>query len=225
MTERSSLYGVATVAIAVIIVSASVGAFYYFQYSYEISNNEKLVRELNDSGSAYAGLASNYNGLLSKYNESVSLLSRSISVMNTSERVYGEASRELSALWQEYLALKPASTTLLHNDVLIEFENGSRTWFNNTAIQPGWNLYVETVVLTKGNMGAQWFPQYGSHLVKSLFGASSTQTKFWFVWSYNQTTSWQLASAGSDQLIVFNASQYAWTLCGVDQSFNPTCKP
>src|SRR5437016_7217336 len=98
----------------------------------------------------YALLASAYNGLLSNYSRSISLLSRSIAVVNTSQPVYREASRELSALWREYLVLKPASTQLQQDSVLVDFGNGTRSWYNNTQLKQGWKLYNETVGQTKG---------------------------------------------------------------------------
>lgn len=224
MNQRS-FYGIAAVSVALILVGGTFAAYYFAQYRSEKGTNAKLLQELNDSTSKYAQLASNYNTLLSRYNESVSLLSRSIAVINTSEPVYQQASKELSALWETYLGLKPASTSLIQNNVLISFGNGSRVWYNNTSAQPGWNFYVETLVLENGNVVARWYPQFGSHLVSAIGGVSDTQTKFWFVWTFDKTTSWQQAPVGADQLMVFNGSIFAWTFCEVDQNFNPTCTP
>jgi hypothetical protein len=223
--NQRSFYGVAAVAVASILVGATFAAYYFAQYSSEKSANAELLQELNGSTSKYTQLASNYNTLLSRYNESVSLLSRSIGVINTSEPVYRQASSELNALWQTYLGLKPASTSLLQNNVLINFGNGTRVWYNNTRGQPGWNFYVETIVLENGNVVAKWYPQFGSHLVTAIGGVSSTQTKFWFVWTFDKAASWQQAPVGADQLMVTDGSTFAWTLCSVDQNFNPTCKP
>ncbi len=224
MNQRS-IYGIAAIAVASILVGGTFAAYYFSQYSGEKSANAGLLQELNDSTSKYTQLASNYNTLLSRYNESISLLSRSISVINTSEPVYQQASKELNSLWQTYLGLKPASTTLLQNDVLINFGNGTRVWYNNTRAQPGWNFYVETVVVENGNVVAKWYPQFGSHLVSAIGGVSSTQNKFWFVWTFSRAASWQQAPVGADQLMVLNGSTFAWTFCQVDQNFNPTCKP
>ncbi|TLY00188.1 MAG: hypothetical protein E6K90_04415 [Thaumarchaeota archaeon] len=131
----------------------------------------------------------------------------------------------MSALWREYLVLKPASTQLQQDSVLVDFGNGTRSWYNNTQLQPGWNLYIETVVLMKGNVVAQWFPQYGSHLVSGIGGAGSTSTKYWFIWTYDKTQGWQQAQVGADQLQTQDGSVFAWTLCAVDQNFQPNCKP
>jgi len=109
--------------------------------------------------------------------------------------------------------------------VLFDFGNGTRVWYNDTAIQPGWNFYVETVILTKGGLAAQWYPQYGEHLVTGIQGVTNTQTKYWFLWTYSAAASWQSAQVGADQLTAYNGSIYAWTFCGATLAFEPTCRP
>lgn len=226
MTSKG-LPGVAVVALALILITGTIAGYYYYSYANQAAIGSNLTRELGHLNSNYTSLAANYNGLLSKYNETLSLLSRSIALVNTSAPVYVQASKELNSLWQTYLALKPASTTVLKNNVLFDFGNGTRVWRNNTAIQPGWNLYIETVVLTNGKVVATWYPQYQSHFVAGIGGVSNTQTQFWFLWTYNKTSSWQPAQAGADQLVAYSNSVYAWTFCATDKDYNPlaSCKP
>ncbi len=225
MTLRGIIYGMASVMIALVVIVGSVGAYYFTQYSNERTLSANLNRQLNDSATKYSQLASNFNDLLSSYNRTISLLSRSIAVLNTSQPVYQEASKQLSTLWHEYLTFKPTSTSLYKNNVLFDFGNGTRVWYNNTAIQPGWNFYIESVILTKGGLAAQWYPQYGEHFVTGIQGVTNTQTKFWFLWTYSAASSWQLAQVGADQLAVFDGSTYAWTFCGTTPAYEPTCKP
>ncbi len=225
MTSRGTIYGMASVIIVLVVVGGTVGAYYFARYNDERTVNANLNLQLNDSATRYGQLASNFNDLLSSYNRTLSLLSRSIAVLNTSQPVYQEASKQLSAFWQEYLTLKPASTSLYKNDVLFDFGNGTRVWYNGTAVQPGWNFYVESVILTKGGLAAQWYPQYGEHLVTGIQGVMNTRTNSWFLWTHSGTTSWQLAQVGADQLTAFNGSVYAWTFCGTTAAYEPTCKP
>jgi len=225
MTSRGTIYGMASLIIASVVIGGTVGVNYFTQYSRERTVNANLILQLNDSATRYGQLASNFNDLLSSYNRTLSLLSRGIAVLNTSQPVYQEASKQLSALWQKYLTLKPASTALYKNDVLFDFGNGTRVWYNGTAIQPGWNFYVESVILTKGSLAAQWYPQYGEHLVTGIQGVANTQTMYWFLWTYSAASSWQPAQAGADQLIAFDGSIYAWTFCGATPAFEPTCRP
>ena len=148
-----------------------------------------------------------------------------VGVLSTFAIVDYARNRHRATRWREYLVLKPASTELQQDSVLVDFGNGTRSWYNNTQLQPGWNLYIETVVLMKGNVVAQWFPQYGSHLVSGIGGAGSTSTKYWFIWTYDKTQGWQQAQVGADQLQTQDGSVFAWTLCAVDQNFQPNCKP
>lgn len=225
MTSKNAFYGLAVAATALIIISATVAGYYYVQNATAVSNNSQLTQELNSANSNYTKLASNYNLILSRYNETISLLSRAIGVINTSQPIYRQASLELSSLWRTYQNLNPASASLLHNSVLFDYGNGTRTWFNNTAIEAGWNLYIETVVLAKGHVAAQWYPQYSAHFVTGIAGVSNTNTKYWFLWSYNKTASWQVSQVGADSILVTSGSVYAWTYCGSDQNFNPICRP
>ena len=139
--------------------------------------------------------------------------------------IYTQASTQLSQLWSQYLALKPARGTLYSADILIDYGNGTRVWHNGTAAQPGWNMYTETVVLTGGDIQAQWYPQYQEHLVSAIGGIPDTQTKSWFLWTYNATASWQSAQVGADLLPVYNGSVFAWTFCGETASYSPDCTP
>jgi hypothetical protein len=151
-----------------------------------------------------------------------------MAALNTSEPIYQQASTQLSQLWSQYLGLKPASSSLYTADILINFENGTWLWYNNTQVQPGWSMYTETVVLTQGNMQATWDPEYGEHFVTGIDGVSSTNTLFWWLWTYdktNQTSPWQVAQIGADLLTVYNGSVFAWTYCGMTSSYTPACSP
>lgn len=223
----STSLSIVTVAVALIVVVGTVAGYFYYNYSNEVTLQSNLERELTALNANYTALASGYNNLLSKYNETLSLLSQSIALINTSSPVYVQASKELASLWQTYLALKPASVTVLKNNVLIDFGNGTRAWHNNTAVQPGWNLYIETLVLADGNVVAKWYPQYQAHFVTGIGGVSNSRSAFWFIWTYNKTASWQEAQAGADQLVAYDGSVYAWTFCTTDQNFKPVgpCRP
>jgi hypothetical protein len=211
--------------VALLIISATAGAYYYYEYQQATQSKNQYVSELTTATSRYDGLASNYNASLSLYNETFSLLVGTIAVVNTSLPIYQHASSQLSQLWSRYLSLKPASSSLYAANILIDFGNGTRHWYNNTQVQPGWNVYVETVVLSRGNLQAQWYPQYQEHFISGIDGVSNSKTMFWFLWTHNETASWQTAQVGADQLPVYNGSVFAWTYCGETASYAPTCRP
>jgi hypothetical protein len=218
-------YGVAVALAALLVISATAAAYFYSEDQQVTQSKDHYVSELTTATSEYDSLASNYNTSLALYNATFALLVGAISVVNTSLPIYQQASSQLSQLWGRYLSLKPASASLYSADILVEFGNGTKQWHNDTLVQPGWNMYTETVVLTKGDLQAQWYPEYSEHLVEAIDGISNTQSMSWFLWTYNETASWQPSPLGADDVPVYNGSVFAWTFCGQTASFAPECTP
>jgi hypothetical protein len=213
--------------LALLVVSGIVGAFYYSQYNAQVATSRQYLKDLQAVDSEFNETATNYDILLNQYNLSVSLLSKSVAQLNTSSPVYAQASTELAALWKTYLDLRPEKTSLYSAGVVIDFENGTKTWYNNTSVQPGWNLYVLTVVLTSGRVDSQWYPQYGEHFVTGVEGVTNNPAlnRAWFFWDLN-ASKWQNPPVGADDLNVYNGSYFAWTYCSYDPStFAPKCAP
>ena len=102
------------------------------------------------------------------------------------------------------------------SDVLIDYGNGTRHWYNSTNIQPGTNFYVETQIITGGQINATYYPEYQSHLVTAINNVGNTNSLYWFLWTYNSTALWQQASVGPDLLPVTNGSIFAWSYCGAN---------
>ena len=223
--QSKSMYGVAITLVALLIISATAGGYYYYEYQQANSSRNQYVSELTTATSQYDSLASSYNASLSLYNETFSLLAGAIAVVNTSLPIYQQASVQLWQLWNKYLGLKPASSSLYAADILVDFGNGTSLWYNNTHVQPGWNMYTETVVLSHGDLQAQWYPVYQEHLLTGIDGIPDSQSMSWFLWTYNKTASWQPSQVGADLLQVYNGSVIAWTYCGETASYAPECNP
>lgn len=115
------------------------------------------------------------------------------------------------------------SSLPLTTNILLDFGNGTHVWYNDTVVQPGWNLYLATVDVTRGNMNATWYPSYGEHLVTAIDGVQDTANETWFIWTYNSTMSWQVSASGADQLQTFSGTVFAWSYCGLTPSYAPTC--
>ena len=226
MSNRSkTLYGAVVVLIALLIVGAVAGIYYYYEYGQATQSKNQYVSELVSATGQYNNLASNYNSSLALDNKTLSLLVGTVAAINTSLPIYKQASTELSSLWAQYVSLKPPQGSLYTANILFDFGNGTLNWYNNTQIQPGWNIYVTTVVLSSGNLQAQWYPQYQEHFITGIDGVSNSGSTYWFLWTYNSTAGWQVAQVGADDLPVYNASVLAWTYCGETPSYAPTCTP
>ncbi len=113
-------------------------------------------------------------------------------------------------------------------NILVDFGNGTSTWYNDTSLAPGSNLYTATVLIMNGNVNASYDAQYQEHFVNGIGGIQNTNSEFWFLWTYQQSNStapWQMAQVGADDLPITNGVIYAWTFCGVNSDYNPTCTP
>ena len=215
------------VFVALLILVSAFALFYYGQDQQALTQNQSHVDELSTALASYKALSGEYNSSLAEYNVTLSLLTESVANLNTSTPAYGNASLALSSLWASYqrLASYSGRRALVYGvNLFVDFGNGTRRWYNDTSVQPGWNAYVATLVFMDGNVQAAWYPQYGEHFVTALGGVPQTSSTSWFFWEFSGRA-WGLAPTGADGLQMDNGTTMAWTLCGYDSSYNPTCTP
>ncbi len=113
-------------------------------------------------------------------------------------------------------------------NIMIDYGNGTHDWYNSTSLKPGSNLYTATVLALNGNVNASYYQEFQEHLVTGIGGVEQTSTKYWFLWTFNpsnSTSPWQIAQSGPDLIVILNGADYAWTFCGTDANYNPTCTP
>ncbi|HZW58226.1 MAG TPA: hypothetical protein VFF30_18200 [Nitrososphaerales archaeon] len=125
---------------------------------------------------------------------------------------------------QQYVAELRRLGASYYTNVVIDYGNDTYYWYNQTKVQPGWNLYTVTLLVTNGEVNATCC-EYGSHFVTGIGGIQNSKSEYWFLWNYTTSASWQTASVGADEITVTNNSIFAWTYCGIDPSYNPTCRP
>jgi hypothetical protein len=225
--SKGTFYGAAAVLLALLIIVSTFGIYYYGQDQQALAQNQTHVEELGAALASYSALSGEYNSSLTEFNATLSLLTAAVGNLNTSTPAYGNASLALSSLWAAYQRLADYSgrKALVYGvHILVNFGNGTQRWYNDTRIQPGWNGYVATLVVLGGEVQAVWYPQYGEHLVTGLGGASQSSSTSWFFWEFGGS-GWSLAPTGADGLQMDNGTTVAWTLCGYDSNFNPTCTP
>jgi len=223
---KGVFYGLIAVFLALLIILSSLTLYYYGQEQQSTSQNQKYADELTTALARYNSLSGSFNASLADYGTALALLSSAVANLNTSTPAYRNASLDLASLWSSYQQLSSASgrKALVYSvHLLLDFGNGTRRWYNDTSIQPGWNGYVATLILLRGNVQAVWYPQYGEHYVTGVDGAPQAPSTSWFFWSFEGN--WTLASTGADGLRVNNGTSIAWTLCGYDVNYDPTCSP
>ena len=225
--KKGTLYGVVALFLVLLILVSTVALYYYEEDQLVSSQNHRYQSELNTALSHYSSLSQDFNSSLENYKLTLTLLASALSNLNTTIPAYHLGSQALASLWSSYqqLARSSGRTALVYEvQMLVDYGNGTRRWYNNTAIQPGWNGYVATLVLMNGNIQATWYPQYGEHLVTGIGGVSQGSSNSWFFWEYG-SGGWSVASTGADGAQINNGTRIAWTLCGYDSNFNPSCTP
>lgn len=101
-------------------------------------------------------------------------------------------------------------------DVLLNYGEGRREWFNNTRVPIGWNFYNLTFFLTKGNIDAKYFPEFSAHLVNAIKGVGLNKPPaqkdwYWIAWQWDtDKKSWKPLETGADLLVVQNKQVLAW---------------
>ncbi|MDV3277918.1 MAG: hypothetical protein LYZ69_05565 [Nitrososphaerales archaeon] len=230
MIPKEALYGAIAVLLATSLLASSLALNYYNQYQQQSSEAQSYAGELRVNLGEYRSLSSSYQVALKDYNSTISLLSQAVSGLNTSSPTYARASLALALLWRSYLNLsraEPISAAYSVN-VFFEFGNGTRRWFNETAVQPGWNAYIVTLVVVNGKMQATWYPSYGEHFVTGLAGIQDDPAvnRAWLLWTWDSVHRWQTASVGADQVPALNGTVFAWTYCSYNPStYAPLCAP
>jgi hypothetical protein len=227
MVSKGAFYGIVVTLVALLLISSAFALVYFGEYQQEVAQNHSYVGELNTALASYRSLSGSYNSSLSGYSTALSLLTTAVANLNTSTPAYKNASMALASLWSSYQRLASISgrrALVYEMHMLVDFGNGTRSWHNGTAILPGWNGYVVSLVLLDGNVQATWYPQYGEHLVTGIDGVPQTASTSWFVWQFSHG-SWTASQTGADQLRIDNGTVIAWTLCGYDVNYNPKCSP
>ncbi len=230
MVSKGTLYGVVAVLLAASLLASSIALLYYTQYQQQTSETQRYVGELNAALGQYDSLSSSYQSALRGYNRTISLLSEALSNLNTSSPAYLDGSRALASLWRSYLDLtgKKASSITYSVNLRLDFGNGTKRWYNGTAIQPGWNAYIVTLLAMNGKVQATWYPSYGEHFVTAIGGVQNNPraSQGWLLWTWNSTARWKQTSVGPDLLPMYNGSVFAWTFCAYDpNTYVPLCSP
>lgn len=233
MVARGTFYGVVALLVAISLISSSFAVSYYGQLQQQESQSQRYSGELATALAQYRVLGSSYQTALDSLNRTIFLLSQALSGLNTTSPAYKEGTASLASIWKTYLGLtkvKGGSEQYSVN-MLLQYGNGTKRWFNETATQPGWNAYTVTLVALNGSVQAAFYPSIGPHgdyFVTGIVGVNNapSQNEAWLLWTWNSTQAWQLANTGPAEIPTYNGSVFAWTYCAYNPTtYAPLCTP
>ncbi len=119
------------------------------------------------------------------------------------------------------------SSILVKVDTLINYGNGTSTWFNRTDIPSNWNFYTLTTVVANNSVEAQFYgPPTCEHFVTGINGVRNGGQSDWTLWVFCQKdNAWTVPAVGADLLGLTTYHVLAWdyqTIHSQDQStWNP----
>ena len=107
----------------------------------------------------------------------------------------------------------PNTTTV---NLLVNYGNGTLTWYNGTTVPATSNFFDATEQVLNGNVGAVFFTSFGSHFVYSINGVGCPASNIfcdqaWAFWTLDGIC-WDLPFVGVDQVSVSQTSTVAWFL-------------
>ncbi len=96
-------------------------------------------------------------------------------------------------------------------NLLIEYQNGTRVWHNQTLIPIGWPLYNATVKVTGGNVEGSW-SDFGV-FVTAINDEPGYGPEYWLWFTWDMTEErWVLGATGSERHILQQGETAAWLL-------------
>jgi hypothetical protein len=115
-------------------------------------------------------------------------------------------------LRSQYIALKDENQKILKElheltstvDIMIDYGNGTKTWFNDTRIIPGESLLNVTKDITDLEYTMSEFGAF----VSSINGIEGTQDNFW-IWNYYED-GWKMGLTGADQKYLHEGDIVSW---------------
>jgi hypothetical protein len=96
-------------------------------------------------------------------------------------------------------------------NILINYGNGTKRWYNMTTIPIGWSLFNATLRATGGRVEGTWY-SFGV-FVTSINGVKGTSSKSWLWFSWDKAKSrWNQGATGSESYILKQGDIVGWLL-------------
>lgn len=101
-------------------------------------------------------------------------------------------------------------------DLMFNYGNGSKIWYNNTRLPLGIDLYNATLLISNGNMNSTYYPEYKSHFITAIdgvgvFGDPEKMYWSWISWYYDDVLGeWLSHDVSSDMVFPSEGDILAW---------------
>lgn len=95
-------------------------------------------------------------------------------------------------------------------NLMIDYGNGSKTWYNDTRIQAGANLLDLTIV----NCDPVYEVYDFGAFVTSINGVASDDGHFW-AWYQFEDNQWNMGTSGADQFVLHDGYTVGWIYTGL----------
>ena len=97
--------------------------------------------------------------------------------------------------------------------VLVEPSADRAQWYRDVEVPEGTDGYELLVAATDGQVEAEYFPEFRSHLVGSVLDVSPQGEEFWGVFLWNEQAGvWEPLVYGADWFSVKDGHVMAWAL-------------
>lgn len=104
-------------------------------------------------------------------------------------------------------------------NILIDYGNGTRVWFNDTRVSAGATVFDATRKVADVDYmsysGPEWvgYPNNTAYLVTAINGVVNNETHAWFWWYWSVEVGWVFPPYGANHVnaTVVDGGVYAWT--------------
>lgn len=98
--------------------------------------------------------------------------------------------------------------TVVSVQFLVEVPDAAPDW-TMVSVPAGTDVWRATSVTYE--VEADWYAEFGSHLVRSINGLRDTPELYWTLWLWNEDgEAWEHAQVGADQLTLYADTRIAW---------------
>lgn len=123
------MYGIVAILILLLLISSTIGIYYYFEYSHQSSLSSSFASELNAADLKYNQTVAQYNSVVAKYGDSLTSFDSFVALYNESVSTFNTLSSSFASLSTGYnrtLTLLVSAVSVLNTSDVV-YQNASRS--------------------------------------------------------------------------------------------------